>query len=150
MLKIATLLGLFIIVLVYFGVTKKVIYNATPSYPTGLYLVTSKNEYGKGDLVAVCTDGNNVFEAKNKGYIQRSTFYCANGFAPLIKKIAGVAGDKVDVTPRGVWINGDKQKNDLILPQVKPCLGRHKIGKGQIWIMSDFHPEVLIVVIFVK
>jgi len=141
----------FYVLLVFFSVSpvallfllllgEKVIYNNTPSYPMGLYLVEKKASYDKGDLVLVCMGDNKDFLSKNKGYIKKSIIYCKNGFAPLIKKIVAMDGDKVEVTQREVLINGQKQKNSSLIEEVKPCYGVHTLKQGEMWIMSDYHP----------
>ncbi|MDD3592375.1 MAG: S26 family signal peptidase, partial [Sulfurovum sp.] len=72
----------------------KVIYNATPSYPTGFYLVEQSEVYGKNDLVLICPENNTLFEKNNFGFVQQDDRYCSK-YQPLIKKIVGVAGDQV-------------------------------------------------------
>jgi len=117
----------------------KVIYNSTPSYPTGLYFVEQQSAYTKGELVLICADGNKEFEIKNKGYVTASTTHCTNGFAPLIKKIVANKNDVVEVTQAGVYINKVKQSKSTILPQVEACMGLHYLKDDAIWVMSDFN-----------
>jgi conjugative transfer signal peptidase TraF len=72
--------------------------NLTPSEPLGLW----RNEelqrpVAIGDLVFLCPPPTAVFEeAWRRGYLRRGL--CAGGVAPLIKTVAALPGQRVDIT----------------------------------------------------
>ncbi len=120
-------------------------YNATPSYPTGLYLVEKSEVYRKNDLVLICPENNTLFEKNNFGFVQQDDRYCSK-YQPLIKKIVGVAGDQVSVGKK-VFVNGSEMKNSQVFTVstrgdlLHPCYGEHNLSDSEIWIMSDFEPR---------
>lgn len=71
--------------------------NMTPSYPRGLWrIVMLDRPAAVGDLVFICLPNTARFErAFTRGYIRRGL--CAGGLSPLIKTVAAVGGQQVDV-----------------------------------------------------
>lgn len=123
----------------------KVVYNATPSYPTGLYLVEKSEVYEKNDLVLICPENNVLFEKNNFGFVKQDDQYCSK-YQPLIKKIVGIPGDKVAVGKK-VIVNGTEMKNSQVFTistrgdLLYPCYGEHNLSGSEIWVMSDFEPR---------
>ncbi len=72
--------------------------NLTPSEPLGLWRIEElKSPVAVGDLVFVCPPGTAVFgEARRRGYLRRGL--CAGGIAPLIKTVAALPGQHVEIT----------------------------------------------------
>lgn len=72
--------------------------NVTPSEPLGLWRIKALRRSAEmGDLVFVCPPATAMFEeARRRGYLRRGG--CAGGFAPLIKMIAALPGQHVEVT----------------------------------------------------
>lgn len=72
--------------------------NLTPSEPLGLWHIKALRRSAEmGDLVFVCPPATAMFEeARQRGYLRRG--WCADGFAPLIKMIAALPGQHVEVT----------------------------------------------------
>ena len=79
--------------------------NLTPSEPLGLWRSEERQRPGAiGDLVFLCPPMTAVFgEARRRGYLRRGL--CVGGFAPLIKTVAALPGQRVEITDR-VLING--------------------------------------------
>lgn len=79
--------------------------NLTPSEPLGLWRIEALRRSAEmGDLVFVCPSATEMFEeARRRGYLRRG--WCAGGFAPLIKMIAALPGQHVEITDR-VAIDG--------------------------------------------
>ncbi|NRP90535.1 conjugative transfer signal peptidase TraF [Rhizobium mongolense subsp. loessense] len=79
--------------------------NLTPSEPLGLWRIEElQRPVAIGDLVFLCPPTTAMFvEAWRRGYLRRGL--CAGGFAPLIKTVAALAGQRVDITDR-VFIDG--------------------------------------------
>lgn len=76
--------------------------NLTPSEPLGLWRIEALRRSAEiGDLVFVCPPANAMFEeARRRGYLRRGL--CDRGFAPLIKTVAALPGQHVEVTDRVV------------------------------------------------
>lgn len=72
--------------------------NLTPSEPLGLWRIEElKSPVAVGDLVFVCPPMTAVFgEARRRGYLRHGL--CAGGVAPLIKTVAALPGQHVDIT----------------------------------------------------
>ncbi|MFJ6328389.1 MULTISPECIES: conjugative transfer signal peptidase TraF [unclassified Rhizobium] len=72
--------------------------NLTPSEPLGLWRIEElQRPVAIGDLVFLCPSATAVFEdARRRGYLRRGL--CAGGVAPLIKTVAALPGQRVDIT----------------------------------------------------
>ncbi|WP_144578811.1 conjugative transfer signal peptidase TraF [Agrobacterium sp. DE0009] len=79
--------------------------NLTPSEPLGLWRIEElQRSVAIGDLVFLCPPMTATFtEAWRRGYLRRGL--CAGGFAPLIKAVAALPGQHVDITDH-VLIDG--------------------------------------------
>lgn len=79
--------------------------NLTPSEPLGLWRIEElQRPVSIGDLVFLCPPTTAVFEeARRRGYLRRGL--CVGGFAPLIKSVAALPGQRVDITDH-VLIDG--------------------------------------------
>lgn len=79
--------------------------NLTPSKPLGLWRIEElQRPVAIGDLVFLCPPLTAVFvEARRRGYLRRGV--CAGGFAPLIKTVAALPGQRVEITDH-VLIDG--------------------------------------------
>jgi conjugative transfer signal peptidase TraF len=119
-------------------------YNGTPSFPAGLYMVSGKHAV-KGDLVLVTVPALPVFEmAKERGYLNVA-------FTPvgrIMKRIVGVAGDRVTINQAGVEVNGVPLKNSIPLthdaagrPMAYYPLTDYALGPDEVLLMSDYNPS---------
>lgn len=72
--------------------------NLTPSEPLGLWRIEKlQRPVAIGDLVFLCPPMTAVFaEAWRRGYLRRGM--CVGGFAPLIKTVAALPGQRVEIT----------------------------------------------------
>ncbi|TBB81069.1 conjugative transfer signal peptidase TraF (plasmid) [Rhizobium ruizarguesonis] len=79
--------------------------NLTPSEPLGLWRIEElQRPVAIGDLVFLCPPLTAVFaEARRRGYLRRGL--CAGGFAPLIKTVAALPTQRVEITDH-VLIDG--------------------------------------------
>ncbi|CUX70020.1 MULTISPECIES: conjugative transfer signal peptidase TraF [Agrobacterium] len=79
--------------------------NLTPSEPLGLWRIEMlQRPVAVGDLVFLCPPMTAVFgEAWRRGYLRQGL--CPGGFAPLIKSVAALPGQRVDITDH-VFIDG--------------------------------------------
>ncbi|MFH1556115.1 MAG: conjugative transfer signal peptidase TraF [Pseudomonadota bacterium] len=72
--------------------------NETPSYPIGLWRVSSLDRrVSVGDLVLICPPESETFKvARERGYLRFGP--CPGWVAPLIKRVAAVAGQEISVS----------------------------------------------------
>ncbi|MCL6655154.1 conjugal transfer protein TraF [Agrobacterium rubi] len=72
--------------------------NLTPSEPLGLWrIVALQRPVEVGDLVFICPPPTASFEeARRRGYVRRGL--CFGGFAPLIKTVAALPGQHVEIS----------------------------------------------------
>lgn len=72
--------------------------NTTPSEPLGLWRIEQLHRPVEvGDLVFVCVPATARFEeARRRGYLRRGL--CAGGSAPLIKTVAALPGQHVEIS----------------------------------------------------
>lgn len=71
--------------------------NLTPSYPLGLWrIIALDRPVAVGDLIFICPPDAPPFRAAlERGYIRRGL--CAGGFSPLIKTVAAIEGQTIEV-----------------------------------------------------
>ena len=101
--------------------------NVTPSEPLGLWRIKALGRSAEiGDLVFVCPPATEMFEeARRRGYLRRGL--CAGGFAPLIKMIAALPGQHVEITDHVVIDGGS-----LAASTVRKTDGEGKIGRAHV------------------
>lgn len=93
-------LCVFLAALLVFGWFAGFRLNLTESMPSGLYRETRELP-SRGDLASFCL----ASDAQASRYLQRSLL-CPNGLQPLLKEIVALPGDRIDVHPEGLSING--------------------------------------------
>ena len=71
--------------------------NTTPSEPLGLWrLVALDRAAAVGDLIFICPPESDVMRsARQRGYLRSGL--CPGGFAPLIKTVIAIAGQRVKI-----------------------------------------------------
>jgi conjugative transfer signal peptidase TraF len=91
--------------LVVTGVIGRYRINLTPSEPLGLWRIEELHRpVAIGDLVFVCPPKTAQFdEALRRGYLRRGL--CAEGFAPLIKTVVALPGQRVEISDQ-VFVDG--------------------------------------------
>lgn len=119
-------------------------FNLTPSMPLGIYrlLPVPISAVARGMTVAVCAPTGASALGRSRGYL--SIGRCPSVTEPLLKVIAGVTGDDVTVSARGVAIGGCLLANsrpfsrDLAGRRLKPWLsGRYRLHRGQLWLYAN-------------
>jgi conjugative transfer signal peptidase TraF len=81
--------------------------NDTPSVSTGSY-IRSFSAIRPGRYVSFCSDRPQPFLPKGKG--------CPFGLRPLLKRVAGMPGDLIEVTDHYVSVNGVRLPNSAPKP----------------------------------
>jgi conjugative transfer signal peptidase TraF len=117
--------------------------NGTHSFPVGFYFAIGKTAK-KGDLVFVNPPALPIFAlAKTRGYLN-----VAYSSAPhLLKRLAGVAGDRVTIDSGGVQVNGIRLANSAPCdhdgagrPLQTYLLKDYILGPDEVLLMSDYSP----------
>lgn len=114
--------------------------NLSPSIAPGIYRVTNE-PIERGATVIACLPTELSALARARDYISAGS--CADGNAPIGKRVAAFPGDTVTLTPRGLSVNG------LALPNTRPlardqqgrplahlAYGQYLVNVGQIWLVS--------------
>ena len=115
--------------------------NTSPSLPVGLYVVTTD---GSTNLIEFCPAEPFAALSLIRGY--RDAGSCQDGGAPLLKPIVAKAGDAVELSGRGISVNG------LLLPNTAPLskdtkgrpltawpFGWYSLTPGTVWVASSYH-----------
>jgi conjugative transfer signal peptidase TraF len=84
--------------------------------PAGIYRIASGTP-DRGDYVSFCPEKEAAELALERGYLQPG--HCPSGARPLLKRLAGVTGDAVRVTPEGIHVNGALQPASVVLARDK-------------------------------
>lgn len=88
-------------------------FNVTHSMPRGVYRITTGSIIRPGQIVSFCLDDETYNAiARDRGYISPGN--CPSGIQPLLKKVAGLAGDEVGFDTTGlITINGQPLPNTM-------------------------------------
>lgn len=122
--------------------------NQSDSMPPGLYQVSPVSRpIQKGDNVWFCPPDTPDFQYGRDvlGIIPPGA--CPGNFLHMMKPVVAVEGDRVDVKPNGVYVNGKLVVNSQPLTRdnlghpLKPRLGNFHLSLGQIWVVSHFNPR---------
>jgi conjugative transfer signal peptidase TraF len=115
--------------------------NGSPSLPMGLYVVTADRS---ANLVEFCPGEPFATLSLTRGYRDPGT--CPDGGAPLLKPVVAKAGDMVELSGRGISVNGLLLLNTAPLSKDtkgRPLLawpfGRYPVTPGTVWVASSYH-----------
>jgi conjugative transfer signal peptidase TraF len=115
--------------------------NASTSLPLGLYKVTA-NPSEK--LVEFCPAEPFASLSAIRRY--RGKGDCPDGAEPLMKPVVAVEGDIVEISNRGVTVNGKLLPNSAARPfdrQNQPLahwpFGTYRVAVGTVWVISSFN-----------
>lgn len=116
--------------------------NMTPSEPIGLWrILPLDRDPVVGDMVFVCLPRSAlVDEARARGYLRRGL--CVSGYAPLIKTVVAVAGQKVEIG-QTVRIDGEEIPHSVLAGQDgmgRPLMAARseRIPSGHVFLNSPY------------
>ena len=114
--------------------------NTSPSLPLGFYATGMNAEV---DLIEFCLAEPFASLAITRGYRDRGN--CLDGGAPLLKPVVARPGDVVELSGRGIGVNGK------LLPKTGPLdrdtkgrqlqhwpFGRYRVLEGTLWVASSY------------
>ena len=117
--------------------------NTSPSLPLGLYITTADSN---ANLVEFCPAEPFATLAIVRGYRDPGT--CRDGAAPLLKPVVAQSGDVVELSARGISVNGALLSNTVPLskdtkgrPLEAWPFGRYVVAAETLWVASSFHPR---------
>jgi conjugative transfer signal peptidase TraF len=117
--------------------------NTSPSLPMGLYITTADSD---ANLVEFCPVEPFATLAIVRGY--RDSGICSDGAAPLLKPVVAKPGDVVELSARGISVNGALLSNTAPLSKdtkgrpLEPWpFGRYIVASGTVWVASSYHPR---------
>jgi conjugative transfer signal peptidase TraF len=116
--------------------------NLSGSIPPGLYRI-DRGPIVRGAIVLACLPPMTSRFARDRGYVPSGA--CDDGRAPVGKTVGAVAGDTVDVTERGVAVNGRLLPNTAALskdsegrPLPAMRIRRHVVPISEVWLLSTY------------
>lgn len=116
--------------------------NISPSIAPGVYRVTNE-PVERGATVIVCLPTELSALARARDYISAGS--CADGNAPIGKRVAALPGDTVALNSRGLSVNGHALPNTRPLardhegrPLPHLAYGQYLVNVGQIWLVSTY------------
>ena len=117
--------------------------NTSPSPPMGLYITTAD---AGANMVEFCPAEPFATFAIVRGY--RDPGACRDGAAPLLKPIVAKPGDVVELSARGISVNGALLSNTAPLskdtkgrPLEAWPFGRYVVAYETVWVASSYHPR---------
>ena len=122
--------------------------NQTPSMPRGVWRVSRiAGPLDRGQIVTVCPpDIKAVRLGAERGYVPQGD--CPGGYEALVKPIAAVQGDLVEVAAAGVRVNGRQVDGSAQLDQDsagRPLraypAGAYQVAPGEVWLLSGHDPR---------
>jgi conjugative transfer signal peptidase TraF len=118
-------------------------FNTSPSLPMGLYITTAD---AGASLVEFCPAEPFATLAIERGYRDAGT--CDDGAAPLLKPIVATSGDTVQLSARGISVNGVLLSNTAPLSRdgkgrpLEPWpFGNFLVAPETVWVASSYHPR---------
>jgi conjugative transfer signal peptidase TraF len=116
--------------------------NDSPSMPTGLYVRTSSESMAS--LVVFCPAEPFARLSVERGY--RSRGNCPDGAEPLAKPIAAHPADVVELSAKGMSVNGRLLLNTAPLgtdgagrPLPHWPFGKYVVAPGTLWVASSYN-----------
>jgi conjugative transfer signal peptidase TraF len=117
--------------------------NTTPSVPTGIYWISSNPTVA---FVEFCPPEPFGWMSVERGYRGKSSIVCSDGGEPLLKPIVARSGDSVELSSKGIFVNGVPVPNtvprdvDSEGRSLKPWpIGRYQVAPDTFWVASSYN-----------
>lgn len=118
--------------------------NLTPSLPVGLWMTGPIQQVRRGMAVEFCLPPDAARLATERGYI--GTGFCPDGTMELLKPIAALPGDEVEITDTSIRVNGrfvvpaGQSRDSQGRPLSPMAPGLYRVAAGEVWALSDYAP----------
>jgi len=122
--------------------------NTSTSMPQGIYrMVKMPQILQRGMVIILCPPKTAIFkEAYDRHYFGPGT--CPSGFQTLLKPVAAIEGDWVQLSIEGIQVNRHWLKNSAPLKSdaqgrslSRLEFGNYRVPSGQVWLVSTHHPQ---------
>lgn len=118
-------------------------FNTTASVPMGIYWISSDRTT---QFVEFCPPEPFGRSSLERGYRGKTSLVCNDGGEPLLKPIVARSGDTVEVSARGILVNGIPVPNTVprALDSEGRALkawpfGRYQVAPGTFWVASSYN-----------
>ncbi|MGD0472462.1 MAG: conjugative transfer signal peptidase TraF [Candidatus Velthaea sp.] len=117
--------------------------NRTASMPEGLYRIVAYHAgpIARGTVVVVCPSANVLALAAPRHYLDPGP--CPGNVEPLLKHVAAIAGDEVELSEGAVSVDGAALEQSGRLardcagrPLSRIPAGRYRIANGTVWLYA--------------
>jgi conjugative transfer signal peptidase TraF len=143
--RLAIACAFFLALLALFVLLRRLRLNTTESAPIGLYFILprsfSANPIGTDTWVAVCLPQQLARFSRRRGYLSSGS--CPPGVAPVLKHLAARPGDRIDLSPTGLSVNGHRipwttprTRDSKGRPLPRPPFGSLRVGQDELWLIS--------------
>ena len=121
--------------------------NVTPSMPIGVWRVQAqRGPVERGDVVTLCAGPEAATLGRVRGYLAGGE--CPGDVELLIKTVAAVPSDEVNVSPSGIAVNGALIPGSAPLPRDDSGLAMHPVDQGfyrvgptEVWVIGGSDPR---------
>lgn len=122
--------------------------NTSSSMPRGIWRIAPLPAHIDRDMIimACLPSGPIARMALQRGYVGLGD--CPSGAEPLLKPVAAVAGDVVQVTQAGVAVNSTLIPNTILMARdgagrALPAMpiGEYIVPPGSVWLLSSYSPD---------
>lgn len=103
-MKIVFFAAMLLSVMAIAGYATGLRWNVTSSLPRGLYRLSDEKPQ-RGDMVSFCLSGSWAELAASRGYVSGGA--CQYGIKPLLKMVAALPGDRLDVLQQGIKVQSN-------------------------------------------
>lgn len=117
--------------------------NTTQSLPMGFYITAAEPQ---ANLVEFCPAEPFASFAIERGYREQGN--CGDGAEPLLKPVVAQAHDVIDLSERGIAVNGSLLRNTAPLkadtkgrPLTAWKFGSYVVAPGTVWVASSYSPR---------
>jgi conjugative transfer signal peptidase TraF len=131
---------------VFYLISLHLTVNITPSMPIGVYrLYPLDRPIARGDIVEICPP-HQVADILLRSEQTRARGICEHEVIPLLKYVAAVPGDVVDLSDKAVVVNGVALPGSATIPAVKrraavteTARGRYALTSGLLWLWTPYY-----------
>lgn len=118
-------------------VTHHLVWNASPSIPTGLYAIRGKASLHVGERVAIEPPAELRRLMRERGYLPERV--------PLLKRVAAVSGQRICRFAHGVTIDGElvgiARARDRTGRPLPAWFGCRRLRTGELFVMNPAAPD---------